>query len=114
MFGARLGRWIPAGLARAVVTTALVSRYDTLHVEIFGSARKHGIADLDIAHAVDHAMAAGEQDDGKVVYLGPDRAGNMLEVVSVLRDDGTEIVIHAMWMRRIYETYLPDKGDTDG
>jgi len=42
---------------------------------------------------------AGEQDDGKVLYLGPDRAANLLEVVSVIRDDGSEIVIHAMRMR---------------
>ena len=60
-------------------------------MEIYASARRHGIDDLDIAHAVDHAIAAGEQDDGKALYLGPDRAGNLLEVVSVLRDDGAEI-----------------------
>jgi hypothetical protein len=34
-----------------------------------------------------------------VLDLGPDRAGNILEVVSMLRDDGSEIVIHAMRMR---------------
>jgi hypothetical protein len=82
-------------------------------VEIYASARKHGIDDLDIAHAVDHALATGDDDDGKVLHLGPDRAGNLLEVVSVLRDDGTEIVVHAMRMRRIYESFLRDKGDTD-
>ena len=90
-----------------------VSRYDTPHVEIYASARKHGIDDVDIQHALDHAMAAGEQDDGKVLYLGPDRAGNVLEVVSILRDDGTEIVIHAMRMRRTYESFLHDMGDAD-
>jgi hypothetical protein len=83
-------------------------------VEIYKSARKHGIDDIDIAHAVDNAVAVGEQDDGKVLYLGPDRSGNFLEIVSVLRDDGTEIVIHAMRMRRIYESFLRDKGDVDG
>jgi hypothetical protein len=56
---------------------------------------------------------AAEQDDGKVLYLGPDRAGNLLEVVSVLRDDGTEIVIHAMRMRRKYEPLLRGEGDAD-
>lgn len=91
-----------------------VSRYDTRHVEVYGSARKHGVSDPDIEHAIDHAVAAGEQDDGKVLYLGPDRAGNFLEVVSVLRVDGTEIVIHAMRMRRIYEPFLRKTGDVDG
>ena len=48
-----------------------------------------------------------------MLYLGPDRAGNLLEVVSVLRDDETEIVIHAMHMRRIYEPYLREMGEAD-
>ncbi len=82
-------------------------------MEIYKSARKHGIDDIDIAHAVDNAVAVGEQDDGKVLYLGPDRSGNFLEIVSVLRDDGTEIVIHAMRMRRIYESFRHDKGDPE-
>lgn len=45
------------------------------------------------------------------LYLGPDRAGNLLEVVSVLKDDGGEVVIYAMQMRRIYESMLRDVGD---
>ncbi len=90
-----------------------ISRYDTLHVEIYTSARKHGIDELDILHALGHSVASGEQDDGKVLYLGPDRSGNLLEVVSVLRNDGTEIVIHAMRMRRIYESFRHDKGDPE-
>jgi hypothetical protein len=57
-------------------------------VEIYESARKHAIEDFDIHHAVEHAMASGEQDDGKLLYLGPDHSGNLLEVVSVTRDDG--------------------------
>ena len=83
-------------------------------MEIYVSARKHGISDPDIDHAVDHALVAGDQDDGKVLYLGPDRAGNLLEIVSVLRDDGSEIVIHAMRMRRMYESLLRETGDADG
>lgn len=75
-------------------------------MEIYGSAGKHGIDDADIGHAVDHAVAVGEQDDGKVLYLGPDRSGRLLEVVSVRRDDGTEVVIHAMVMRSGYERFL--------
>ena len=93
---------------------AIVSRYDILHVEIYASARKHGIGDDGILHAVDQALVAGEQEDGKVLSMGPDRAGNLLEVVSVARDDGTEIVIHAMKMRPAYEQFLRGKGDADG
>jgi hypothetical protein len=90
-----------------------VSRYDIRQVDIYRSARKHGVTDADIAHAVEHALGAAEQDDGKVLYLGADRAGNMLEVVSVTRDDDTEIVIHAMRMRPIYEPLLREMRGTD-
>ncbi len=82
-------------------------------MDIYASARRHGIVDADIEHCLDNAVAVGEQDDGKVLYLGPDRAGNFLEVVSVVRDDGTEVVIHAMRMRRIYEPFLRGKGEPD-
>ena len=57
-----------------------VSRYDTRHVEIYASARKHGIHDLDINHAVEYALASGEQDDGKVLYLGPIGPGTCSEL----------------------------------
>lgn len=57
-------------------------------MDIYASARKHGILDVDIDHAIEHALVSGDQDDGKVLYLGPDRAGNLLEVVSVLRRMG--------------------------
>jgi hypothetical protein len=82
-------------------------------VEIYRSARRHGIADDDIVHAVEHALAVGEQDDGKVLYLGADRAANLLEVVAVAREDGSEVVIHAMRMRTKYEPFLRGEGDSD-
>ena len=82
-------------------------------VEIYRSARKHGIADEDVEHAIEHALVAADDADDKVLYLGPDRAGNMLEIVTVVRDDGTEIVIHAMPMRPIYETLLHETGRAD-
>ncbi len=82
-------------------------------MEIYASARKHGIDDEDIAHAIEHALAAGEQEDGKVLYLGPDRSANLLEVVSLLRDDGSEIVIHAMRMRAKYKPFLRGEGESD-
>ena len=70
--------------------------------------------DDDIAHAVAHALVAADEEAGKVLYLGADRAGNLLEVVAVVREDGTEVVIHAMRMRRIYEPLLRETGGSDG
>ncbi len=79
-------------------------------MEICSSARKHDIADDDIAHA----LVVGEiEAEAKVLHLGPHRAANLLGVVSVLRDDGSEIVIHAMRMRPKYEPLLRGEGGDD-
>jgi hypothetical protein len=47
-----------------------VSYYNSL-VEIHPSARKHGIADEDIEHAMRHALAIDDQADDTRLYLGP-------------------------------------------
>ncbi len=74
---------------------------------IHPSARKHGIADEDIRHAVTHAMAIDDQPDDTRLYLGPGRNADLLEVVTIARDDGSELVIHAMRMRPKYQRLLP-------
>ena len=76
-------------------------------MEIHESARKHGVADEDIEHAVEQSMAIYDQDDDTRLYLGPDRSAELLEVVTVVRDDGTELAIHAMPMRPKYNRLLP-------
>jgi hypothetical protein len=58
--------------------------------------------------AIDHALAiedAGEDPDRWLV-IGPDRAANLLEVVVLVTDQGTQIVIHAMTMRAAYPRLL--------
>ena len=82
-------------------------------MDAYESAHRHGIADADIEHAVDHAVLVAEDEDDKVLYLGPDRAGNLLEVVAIKREDDSEIVIHAMKMRRAYEHLLDQIGEQD-
>ena len=77
-------------------------------MEIHGSARKHGVADQDILHAIDHALAledAGEDPD-RWLLIGSDTAGNLLEVVIMITAEGTELVIHAMPMRDQYRRLL--------
>ncbi len=72
------------------------------------AARKHGVADPDIAHAIDHALAiedAGEDPDRWLV-LGPDRAGNPLELVVLITSEGGQLAIHAMPMRPKYQELL--------
>ncbi len=70
-------------------------------VEIHGSARRHGVVDEDIEHALSHSVTWVELGDDPPRYLlaGPDRAGNLLELV-VLVIGGDELVIHAMELRR--------------
>jgi len=82
-------------------------------VDIYESARKHGVSDDDILHAINFALMAAEQDDGKVLYPRPDKSGNLLEVVTVRRDDASEIAVHAMKMRRMYEPLLREMRGTD-
>lgn len=76
-------------------------------MEIQGSARRHGVADDDIRHAVANAMAIDDQDDDTRLYLGPSTTGGLLEIATLVRDDGTELVIHAMAMRSKYRRLLP-------
>jgi hypothetical protein len=77
-------------------------------VEIHDSARIHGVADQDILHAIDHALAfedAGEDPD-RWLIIGPDTSANLLEVVVMITAEGIELAIHAMPMRDKYARLL--------
>jgi hypothetical protein len=77
-------------------------------VEIHPSARKHGMADEDIKHATKNSMAIDDQDDDTRLYLGPARNAELLEIVTIVRDDEMELAIHAMKMRDKYQRLLPE------
>jgi hypothetical protein len=66
---------------------------------------RHYVADIE--HAMRHPVRAVPQEDGTRVYLGPAMNAELLEVVTVLRPDGSELVVHAMKMRPKYATLLP-------
>jgi hypothetical protein len=80
-------------------------------MEIRDSARRHGIADPDVHHAIGNAVAAGpvetnvDQIDGGL-YICPDRTGRMLEVITVEDIDDGDVAIRAMELRKAYERYL--------
>ncbi len=88
-------------------------------MEIADSARKHQVEDRfndgDIVHVLEHPLyVADDADDwDKALYLGPDRAGRLLEVVVAVRANGTEVAIHAMKMRPMYESLLRQTGGED-
>ncbi len=77
-------------------------------MDIHWSARKHGVADEDIQHAVANALAIDDQDDDTRLDIGPARSTELLEVVTIIRDDATELAIHAMTMRGRYQRLLPE------
>jgi hypothetical protein len=73
-------------------------------VEVHPSAGRHGVADDDIRHAVDNAVAVEDADDDpeRWLVIGPDKAANLLEVIVMLTAEGNTIAIHAMPMRPKY------------
>ncbi len=71
-------------------------------LEIHPSARKHGIDDSDIEHAVMNAICADKQEDRLRLYIGPAQNADLLEVVTVDYGGRAELAIHAMRMRPKY------------
>ncbi len=73
-----------------------------------GSALRHGCSPDDVHHAITNALVAyDDMDDPYVLYLGPDTAGTLLEVLTAVDERGEEIAFHAMSMRRKYRRLLP-------
>lgn len=77
------------------------------------AARKHGIPEKDTRHAATDALVCYLLDDEgqggptRELRLGPDRAGNLLEIVVLLLDGGEGLIIHSMRMRPKYRPLLP-------
>jgi hypothetical protein len=67
---------------------------------IWPSARRHGIPDESIRHALRHhfAYAADPEDEMVDLLLGPDHAGNLIEV-GILDTGAEKVIIHAMAAR---------------
>lgn len=78
-------------------------------VKILGSALKHGCTPFDIEQAVatPRRRARVGTDPTRWLYIGFDGAARALEIVSIEGDDGTEVVIHAMKLRK---RYFPEGG----
>jgi hypothetical protein len=72
-------------------------------VEIHHSARRHGIGDEDIHHAIRNARVVVDMDPNgdppKVLVIGPNRVGNPIEVIVLDLADDRFMAIHAMPLR---------------
>lgn len=74
-------------------------------MEIADSARRHAVADEDIQAAVSVPLRLVRQGDDRVLVIGADTAGRLLEIV-VLDPDGEPVAIHAMPLRQKFYRYL--------
>ncbi len=61
------------------------------------TAHRHGITDEDIRHALRNLIAVADDpnDEDVTLFLGADRAVNLIEVGVLATDDGP-LIIHAM------------------
>jgi hypothetical protein len=83
-------------------------------VEIRASARKHGISDDDIRHAINNAIVSITRPDQPdfTMLIGPDARVALIEV-GVLETDDQDYVIHAMAAREKYLKMIdPRRGDS--
>jgi hypothetical protein len=75
-------------------------------VEFRRSAFKHGLTDAVIEHAVEHWLVWNDDivgaDPPRILILGPDFAGNLLEILAIEDVDGELVVFHAMPARPVF------------
>jgi hypothetical protein len=70
---------------------------------IVPSARKHGISDDDMLHALRNPVWVENLDEGFTMFVGPARDGALLEI-GVVDGDSGPVIIHA---DRARSKYLP-------
>ena len=84
-------------------------------MEIHRSAYEHGLGDGEIFHEIGHAVTVIDLDPAadppKVPAIGPDAAGDLLEVIWLEPAGGAQLVIHAMALRPVFWDLLPDPGE---
>lgn len=78
-------------------------------MRIVPSARKHGVPDADLLHALANYMLVYEDQGEVAIFIGPARDGMILEIGVVLDDEDPRI-IHAM---RARPKYWPPGGRSD-
>ena len=90
---------------------SFVLRYN--ESEIHETAYKHGVSTLDIQHAMNHAIQTfqyfDEWDRERILVIGPDRSGNLLELIATIRSYQTARVFHAMKLRPKFENLISQR-----
>lgn len=75
-------------------------------VRIAQTARKHGITDDDMLHAVRNPIAQWQLDDDFTMRVDPAHDGDLLEVGILGIDTDDSVIVHAMGAR---PRYLPHR-----
>jgi hypothetical protein len=75
-------------------------------VEVREGARKHGVSDEDMRHAVRHAIRTRELDENTTLLIGADTTGRLLEVVVADLESDRARIIHAMALRASFYRFL--------
>ncbi len=90
------------------VDWSFVLRYSS--VSIYDSAFKHGIHSSDIVHAHTHAVAffefSSSYPERKLLVIGSDTAGNLLELIGVVKRGDVLVIIHSMPLRRRFSELM--------
>ncbi len=79
-------------------------------MKVHKSALKHGISQEDSIYAASWAMWIEDLDEdnpGRQLRLGFDEQGRLLEIVLLVFDSGSELIIHSMKARRHLRDLLP-------
>jgi len=78
------------------------------------SALRHGYSIEDVSHAIDMALLEIEidpdNDPPKLLFIGPDTAGNLLEVIGGELSGDVLLIWHADICRPQYLDLLPKSG----
>jgi len=77
-----------------------------VRVRIGEPARKHGVGDLDIWHAVRTATRKIDMDDDLTMLIGPARDGTPLEIGVLDLSGDDPVFIHAMRLRPKFYTFI--------
>jgi len=84
---------------------SFVLRYT--HVHLTESAIKHGISEADIRHAQSQAIKIfdyfDDLDRRRILMIGPDQSGNLLELLMAINPDSSLKIFHAMRLRAKFE-----------
>ena len=75
---------------------------------IIDSALKHGVLENEIRYVFENAISSItlEEFPPKIMLFGFDTNGRAIEVGYFINDNGDEIIMHAMKLRKIYQKYM--------